>query len=308
MGISLICSTVRLGGLDCFFSSIMNQRDFPFSELQVILVDEWYEERKVIVAGRVGEYSSSSSRFNFLHIPSKGGYSCFDDGTGWNTGAAAADGELVIFQVDYSYLYSRMLADHWAAYKQHPGYSLTGYCERYGYPRLRSNVDKLPVDEVAWSTFLRPFRIDRIANGLEYFDEVQPLYLEDKGGVKGAEVAPGLWELSGDKFYAALNESIPLRVLKDLNGWDERYNGGYSANDIDLGTRANIIGWKFLVDPKSVNMRFGMPGMSVGVIPQKSKPRLRKPEENFKIFQARLKAIVEGREDPVTPDGFGAWR
>src|SRR3990167_6999549 len=119
MKISLISSTVRLGGLDCLFSSVVAQRDFDLADVEVILVDDWYwyEQRKY----KLTQFAELFCDVKIIHLPPKARYSHYDDGTGWNTGLAVASGELVIFQVDYSYLYDRMFADHWAAYKNFLG-------------------------------------------------------------------------------------------------------------------------------------------------------------------------------------------
>jgi len=96
---------------------------------------------------------------------------------------------------------------------------------------------------------------------------------------------------------------MPMQTLRDLNGWDERYCGGYGSNDIDLGTRANHIGHRFALNPHVRLKKLTLSGQAQ--IPGKMKPKVRTPEDNYRFFQARRQAITEGKENPRVPEGWG---
>lgn len=302
MRISVIVNTVRLGGLDVLFNSLLCQQGFSFGDFELILVDGWYAERKQFL-------DQLTFPFQFCHLPPREEHDYYDDNTGWNTGLEVVIGELVIFQADYTWVSSTLLADHWRAYEELNHHaSMTGYLCRMPYPKLHKGnqaeggiqFDLLKV----WGTMFEREMVSSVAKS--FLESVEPLYIEDKGGVKGEPIGR-FWELPGEKFYAGLNESIPLGLLRELNGWDERYNGGYGSNDIDIGVRANMLGWKFVVNPESINYKFGMPGAAAGRIPAKEKERLRSPEDNAKMFEERRHKIDIGEESVRVPAEFGCW-
>lgn len=52
--------------------------------------------------------------------------------------------------------------------------------------------------------------------------------------------------------------------------------------------------------------KIGTPELSAK-IPGVKKPKIRTPEDNYRMYQERIKAIIEGREPIATPEGRGAW-
>ena len=286
-------TTVRLGGFDVLVNSLAAQT-FSKEDWELIIVDEWAEDRIPVVYGRVVSSGIKNSRI----IPPRVTHAYIDDATGYNTGLQVAHGELIIFLTDMIWCYPEFLADHWYIYQSNPGKSLTGFLDRYAPPAI-----KMPVDPAAmyWTVFEEEFTAARAE---EYFAVTPVLYAERKG--LSFDHNGGLQTLPPDKFYAALNESIPMAVLKEINGWDERFNGGYGVNDIDLGMRAALIGWEFLVDFKSINRKLGDQSV-LGKIPRKQKARLRTPDDNYKLYLDHIQRIVEGKETVAVPPGHGCW-
>lgn len=129
----------------------------------------------------------------------------------------------------------------------------------------------------------------------------EPVYRERRG-LRGIVHLDGTVEIPGDFAYM-IGESMPMQTLRDLNGWDERYCGGYGSNDIDLGTRANHIGHRFALNPHVRLKKLTLSGQAQ--IPGKMKPKVRTPEDNYRFFQARRQAITEGKENPRVPEGWG---
>jgi hypothetical protein len=287
MSVSVVTTTVSFGGLDMLFNSMSWQsKAVPF---EIVLADEWYGERKDLLAERLrNEYAGLSVK----HIPIPKKQNFIDHCNGWNTGLRAAEGELVCFLNDYFWAYPDYIRDHWEVYTRTRGYSMIGYCDRFAYPPLAT--------EDTWTWWTAFAEEMTAARAQDYFSHTAPFYQERKGGTfKAGDPVPG------HLFYASLNESIPLAVLKALNGWDERYDGGYASNDVDLGVRANMIGWRFVLNP-TINFKIGqasMPRHMRTVV----KPHHRSPQENHQRFLNRIEAISQGREPLRVPAGWGAF-
>ena len=301
MKISIIVVTIKLGCFDILFNSLGTQ-SMEYNDFEVIVVDDWYKIRREFISKYLFPYK-------VIHVPPENPRDFFDTAQANNTGLRLANGELVIFLTDLIWIYPDFLLDHWTAYQSNPGYSLTGYIDRYPLPKLKYQRGvSIDMSYLNWSVFEEEFDV-KFAD--QYFRMVNPVYLERKGGHLGRKI-PGtlLSELPGYYFYAGLNESIPMHVLRHLNGWDQRYDGGYGGVDIDLGTRANMIGWKFLVKTDSINKKFGKQGDggAIGIMPIKEKKELRARGENYKIYRERIKKIIERIENVETPSGHGAWR
>lgn len=299
MSISVIVTTVSLGGLDILFNSLAEQVGAP--EFEVVLADEWHEQRDQYVFDRMGDEFFAARGFKVKHVPITKRQDFIDHCNGWNTGLRVAEGELICFLNDYIWVYPGYLADHWRVYKECSGYSMVGYLDRYPWPRTATTV--FGDSDLWWTAFAQELTVERAGF---YFSHVTPFYQERKGGWVGDPV-PGTpyRSIPGNLFYASLNESIPMAVLKDLNGWDERYDGGYASNDIDLGVRASMIGWKFLLKP-TVNFKIGQASMPR---PVKTvvKPQLRTPEENYRVFQQKVERMARGEEPVRVSKGYGCW-
>ena len=279
-------TTARLGGFDMIVNSFA-QQTMPDSEWELIIVDEYFDERHDLI---------KHIDLPIKHIPPYKRLAIYDDNTGLNSAIRVAEGELITVLVDYCWVYPGYLQTHWDWYKEYPGYSMTGYLDRYVPPPIKTEGD------LRWSAFKQPFDA---AYASEFFANETPEYCERKGGYRGAKV-DSTWEMPGELIYM-LGDSIPLSVLKELNGWDEAYNGAYGTNDIDLCIRANMLGWKFILNENSLIWKTGTQQSSI-VIPAKGKPKVRKPEDNRNLFMARMQAIREGKESVAVPHGRGAWR
>ena len=301
MSISIIWTSNRMGMIDILFHSLAAQ-SFDLEDVQLILVDEWYEERKKVVEETIEalEWDGFIREDRFvesfrlpsevIHIPPDEPHDYIDDTHAYNAGLRRADGELVMFLTDGIWLEPKNLEGHWKTYKTMSGISMTGFLDRYKFPSLKKEGE-----DFRWSAFQEEFTEDA---AWWWFNQNEPYYKERKGF--DAAVLAKDWdeggkatELPGDKFYAALNESIPMAVLKEIDGWDEIYSGGYGTNDIDLGMRAQAAGWKFMVNPKSINKKLGGHGIS-DVIPTKTKKKLRTPDDNNLIWRTEMDKMLRG--------------
>ena len=300
MSVSVITSTASLGSLDMLFNSMACQ--IGGVAWEIVIADEWYESRsKFLHDYLIHHYRGIPGCACVKHVPiEKQDY--VNHCKGWNTGLRAAEGKLVCFLNDYFWVYPEYIKDHWDIYKTMPGYSMTGYVDRYGWPPLKKSER---VEDIWWSTFDPEFTPEV---AYKFFKENAPIYCERKGDQKGDSI-PGTpyHRLPAAFWYASLNESIPMEVLQELNGWDERYDRGYASNDIDLGIRAQVIGWKFLIKP-TINYKIGVQSIPrPWPVKTIKKPQLRTPAENYQMFLQRVERICQFKESPKTPQGFGAW-
>lgn len=285
MKASVVLTSVNFGGLDLLVHSFA-QQTMPVSDYEVVFVDEFWEQRKGLLPSPP-----------FVHIPPRVRKDVHDNASAINTAIAAASGELIIFIVDYCWLYPEFLADHWRIYEESGrAWSMSGYFDRYEYPPI-CGID----NHTRYSAFEREFDANFAK---DFFATHEPTYRERKGGA-GIQHADGKIEMPGDKIYL-INDSIPMRVLRLMNGVDERYDGIYAVFDIDTGMRANLCGHKFLLNPNSVVARFGMPG--VKPIPGVTKKKTGTPDEARQFLSERIDKINKGEELVAVPGEYGAFR
>ena len=288
MKISVIVVTARLGGFDVLCNSMRAQTGIDKSDWELIVVDDWHDDRILVDIGMSVRHLKP--RANDYLDP------CYAN----NLAIRLAQGELVVFFCDQEWAYPTFLADHWRIYQEFPGYTFSGFLDRYPMPTLKADITR---QNSQWSIFESEFTESVAA---EHFKNQEPVYRERKGGTRGPAVAD-MFEMPGDFVYFNV-DSLPMAVIRDLNGLDERYDGGYGICDIDLGWRANRIGWKFLArDDGPVCNKLGMRSALVN-LPRKPKKELRSVEENRAFFHRRQDAIRSGKEAVSIPQNYGAWR
>ena len=288
MKISVILTTARLGNFDVLFDSMCAQE---FEDFELIVSDEFYSERNSYWLGELFRHSTYRN-LNFIHLPPKRESRIYDDSLGVNTALAAASGELIVILADYTWTPPGYLQAHWDFHKANPGWSMSCYLDRYPLPPMKGEPYSIECNW--WSVFAEDFTPS-------WFDGQEPVYRERRGSV-GIIQEDGKVEIPGDFVYL-LGDSVPLAVVKELNGIDERYIGGYGSNDVDFGVRANHIGHKWALNPHVRLKKLTLSGQAQ--IPGKAKAKVRAPEDNYRFFQARRQAITDGKESPKVPDGWG---
>ena len=298
--VSVIAVTARLGCFDVLVHC-METQTFPKDDFEVVVVDSFYKERKDFVRDRLPK--------NFRHIGLPEDRPWYDACYANNVGTREALGELLIYFCDLNWAYPDFVKDHWEVYRTVPGYSMTGFVDRFPIPPLKaierttrcigddSYEHNFDWKAVGWSIFNDEFTADYAR---WYFDAIQPTYRERKGGLYPNLIAGTDYHvLPGDKWYGSLNESIPKAVVEECNGWNEAMDGVYGVADVDLGVRANLAGWKFLVKLDSINRKLGQKSDS-GIIPARNKPQTRTLADNWRLFE-EMKASGRWR----VPDGSG---
>ena len=289
MDISVILTSARFGGFDILFFSMLAQ-EFD-GNFEVIVCDEYYEERHFNIFEKY-RCGPESTVFEFIHVPSKRYCRIYDDSLGVNTALVVASGELVVILADYTWAPPNYLQAHWDFYKANPGWSMSCYLDRCSLPPMKD--EPYSIERDWWSVFQEDF-------APTWFDGKEPIYRERRGSV-GKIHEDGKVEIPGDFIYL-LGDSVPLAVVKELGGIDERYVGGYGSNDVDFGVRANHIGHRWALNPHVKLKKLTLSGQAQ--IPGKAKPKVRTPEDNYRFFQARRQAIMDGKESPRVPSGWG---
>jgi len=283
--ISNVIVTARLGGLDVMVNAFL-QQTMPVTDWELIVIDEFYADRKDLLA---------KVDLPIRHYPAPSVDDFYDNTRALNVGATYCAGELVTYLTDYCWVYPEYLDTHWRWYER-LGCGMTHYLDRYAPPPLHTDSDQ------RWTVFEREFNA---VFAKEYFDKHTPEYQERKGRLFGQEIEFGLWEIPGHVIYF-IGDSIPLVLLKTLNGWDQQYDGGRGINDIDLAVRANALGWRWVLNVRYLLYKLGTQE-SLKAIPKRGKPYTRTSDENYQLYLARINAINAGLESIVTPIGRGAW-
>lgn len=308
MKISVVLTTIRLGGFDILLNSLAAQI-LPRDDWELIVVDEFFTYREEGIRKIMRERSDLAG-INFRHLPPKRYTLVMDDDISFNYGLTFAAGELVMFLTDYIWLPPTLLAAHWGVYKASGrSMSVCGYMDHYECPPLRqsSMVINNTAEEVIsdappaeWSAFEKEF--DTVFAG-EWFTAKNGRWQERYGGHKLEEVAEGVNLMSPSWFYMAVNHSIPLRILKILNGLDQRYTGYYGLTDIDLGIRASSLGWHFCIaDDFPVTLQ-----VNTKNIPKMTKYVYGPSSSKMPEMNERLRRIFDEKESARTPKGYGAF-
>jgi hypothetical protein len=131
-----------------------------------------------------------------------------DLNSAYNRMLRRARGELVISLQDYILVRPNFLTKWWDAYKKHPKAFITAPVGK---------VDNLNYSgEIKWDW--RAYRNDENAN-------IRPCEWNT-------------WEID--------NGAAPLAALKEIGGFDEALDGHWSADNVNVGKRAQLAGYEFL--------------------------------------------------------------
>lgn len=227
MKISVIIPTNRTGKLLDFQLPGFSRQTFPKEDFEVIIVDDSPDDRKEHV-----ENFGKTHGMNIKWMRTKKPYYRTNAkiGCARNTGLIHAQGELVIFIDDYSFVRQNYLENVWNVYKQNIGASLVGpvISIEYADPPYPENIDDLKIrseDRRARTISACYGKGDIVTKTCykEHRYEVSP--------------CPVNW------FYTS-NASAPLRELIKANGFWEMADLT-REEDILLGLALDRIGWKF---------------------------------------------------------------
>lgn len=259
--VSIILPTFRMGGLDLTKYSLLGQ---SFKSFELILVDELYSQRK----DKVKEYFKG---INLKHIPPFRVNNYFSSATSRNTGILCAEGELLVFTNDYTWLSPDCIERHWNAYSDLKGkYAITG---------IHTIMDGLkPVN---------PNLLYSFGTEVKSKPGGKITFVDDRAQFRGEKLLE-YYEINPSVVYAD-NTSILLGAALELNGFDTHFDGGVGFLDVNFFTRASLLGYKVLMDANNVVHEVRSYHMA-------KEGNFKTLEDNQKYHRQNIDAIVEGNK------------
>ena len=273
--ISIVCPTLRVGGLDLLCESLARQTNTDF---ELILADGIWKYRHEHIADRL-----AALPFPVRHLAS-GGVELSNYSRSINDAVVAARGETVLIIPDYSHLSADCLEIHARFHDENRGQKkclASGYksvqlpARHPCFPGYHPNIQDANVhldvspgggDRYEQCITLEAERYERdLKSGL--LDPVMwSLFLETPS-VATIETLPvtnehRLFDCEFSWRYCSLkNESYPVALWEEINGLDEDLDGSHLYQDQALGYRLNDAGWEYertrggeliIVDPRPV--------------------------------------------------------
>lgn len=278
MDISVVCVTCRYGGIDVLLYS-MAQQDFDVvvgvadDEYELILVDELYDQRKEPVKDLADKLD-----VNLIHIPHSDHSSIFRCASNTNDGLRVVKGELLVLLDDYTWMESDALRKHWEQYK-YDGRTSIG---------MIHNVAPLPMDPLQkeYGPGLITVFKKRCTTEPGPFTKK-----DDREPYNGLSQGMGMW------FYNN-NSSVPMSVVKKLNGFDEGYGKAPGVLDIDFGQRAELAGHKFIIRSDIRARHFDHRKM----FDEEWYREHKKNTKNLEYMQKRIVDIKAGKQSVRSPN------
>lgn len=208
MKISISFATIRSGWIANTFRGL-GQQTMPHSQWEFLMVDDcgdrWGEVEKLAEENRVNVKYMKSKPYKWK--------SNRQLGNARNTSFIHADGELVCFLDDYSWINPTWLTSHWKIYMKHKcGVIGVVYAVRFNEGLIKSRFD-LEVEK------------DNPDKRIE--------------GLRGTHLYP-----CQPGWFYTFNASAPLEKIISVNGYDEEMDCT-GEDDVDLGIRMGRTGLKY---------------------------------------------------------------
>lgn len=204
MKISIIVPTIRKEKLLDFQLSNYAKQTFPKDDFEIIIVDDYPIDRKDSIMN-----FGKENNLNVKWMRSKKPYYRSQEqiGCARNTGLIHAQGELVIFNDDFSGVRHNYLENVWKIYKNNPGFSHIG-----------------PVISVEYGDS-------------PYQDNINNLKIISNDNRSKSFPCPSKW------FYTS-NSSVPLERIIKVNGFWEIADLT-REEDVLMGLALERVGWQF---------------------------------------------------------------
>lgn len=262
--ISVVVITARPGGIDVLLTGLSRQE---FSDFEVVLVDALYDRRAELVADAFHD-----ARIPLIHTPPRERVFPYDAcPQARNTAIAKANGELLVWFVDYTFALPKCLAEHWAVYECTRGervgagahsylfppplaYSLPDYAPlRHGQERPGGGMT-YSYDEVKSRRY-----VDDLLSG--FYDKYMFSIFKDSISTKEQihnlrqdihfyNADPKITGIVGSTldgiFFHGKNEATTLASCVHTNGFAEMFTG-HLWDDTDMGKRLDNAGTRWLL-------------------------------------------------------------
>ena len=219
--VTVLNVTSKPGGIDVLKDNLDKQ---SFTDFEVVIVDKLHGWRHKEVAK-----AFKDSPYPVYHIPEPMGAptDAWNLNKAYNAGLRDAKGELVVSLQDYIWIKGTGIEQFVDIYEDYgPKVAICGVGNKALYPNKADDRNgKLSI----WKT---PFtgKPEGISEADHRYDGKQTL----------EDIPHSLFELN----WAA----IPLQGLKEIGGFDERYDQGFSCDNFNLSFRLSLIDYAFLLD------------------------------------------------------------
>lgn len=228
MKISVVIPTIRQEKMLDFQLPNYARQIFPKEEFELIIIDDSSVDRKE----KILDFGKKNG-LNIKWLRSKKPYyrSNANIGCARNSGLIHAQGELIVFNDDFSGMRHNYLENIWKVYKQNPGLSHIGpvISVQYGDSPYQDNINNLKIinDD------------NRSKSGRRHHNlkDGHIKYIHDKEHRSRAFPCPSSW------FYTS-NASVPMRNIIRINGFWEMADLT-REEDILMGLALERSGWKF---------------------------------------------------------------
>jgi glycosyltransferase involved in cell wall biosynthesis len=250
--VSIICPTMRVGGLNILLDGLARQ---TFTDFELVLADGLYQRRKERVA--------QEARDRFLRVvhvapePNPFPMCAFCDYS--NAALAAATGEMALFIVDYTLLPNDAVAKH-AAFHKADATGRAGFMGPHQYIGLDVHPDFPRYAQSDVARYEEDVRTGRLDAYMWSIGEARNTHSEphvvDGGGAAPWDADPKLRMSAGPidaACFHAKNESVRLEHVIAAGGYDEDLDGAHAYQDSDLADRLSVLrGVKWTLDPHNV--------------------------------------------------------
>lgn len=234
--ITVVCPTMRVGGLDVLCSGLEGQ---SYKDFELVLSDGLFGSRQTVIEEMQGRMS-----FPIRHVePNENPFPLNSFCRYSNAALAHASGEIVLFVTDYTWLTPGCLTRH-AEQQEGPrkGRGLMCPHEYVKFPEVsesfpgygREDVDAYEddvrsgrLDGVMWSVFKDPFSGRADALPRDSMAGSDPKLSCQPGPVHAT-------------FFHGKNESCLLEKVLEVNGWDEAMDGTHGWQDSELAERLQV--------------------------------------------------------------------
>jgi hypothetical protein len=252
--ISVVCPTMRLGGIDVLCHGLFQQ---TFRDFELVLVDGLFKRRSDIFKEKL----PPGVNFTFKHLEPRDNPFPINSFCRYsNTALLHVDCEIVLFITDYTWLPPYALANHVAfhTYPPWPNAGLMSPHDYVGLPPLspifptygREDIDTYVND--LDSGKLDPLMYSIFDGGFSGINKLGADPNIDRSGARDLKLDYNRGPIDSTWFHGK-NESCQLKSVLDINGWDEDLDGSHGWQDTDLADRlSKTAGVSWYVDPAVV--------------------------------------------------------
>jgi len=255
--VSVLTPTFKPGYIKLNTEALVKQN---FESFEWILIDDLYDLR-----GKLVQEFLEETGLNFVYKPPRKYHDYFDCAGALNTCILYATGELLYFMNDYEYPLKTVLKRHWYLYKKYgPKAFFSGLIKPFPY---------LDIPGLQWISIYTPHRkywLNIFEGQVEHkklllYPEEMPYQIKLEDYVYQVKNMEELWKTRTRGFWAGRNDSCPLELALELNGFNECLSGVWGGQDNDFHERLMVAyGAKYIKDGTLENLSLELPNPFAG--------------------------------------------